>query len=481
MKPKLSVLNSEELDAIYASALFLLKNVGVSIEDDDIVRLLVDGGCTVDENRIVCFPEWLVKDCVKSTPTEITLCGRDSAHDMTVGRQRYPYVIPIVAINYFDCLSNTYRVVTKDDVRRFVTLCDYLDSVDGVWMLTMMPEFKEMYMFCDFVMGIRNTTKPISIITAEPRSVEPTYELATYLAGGQEEMRKRPLLVINYCSISPLAWNKQECEMLKATARWGIQPAISTEAPTGYTGPITLAGNIAQKMAEFLSGDVILQLLNKGMPVIWCALHETFDLKTASVTFSSHADFVQSCAIGQLEKYIGIPTLSSVVPDSKLLDAQLGFELAYSLLTQMLGGSNLLVTHGLDSANAFSDESLLLLDDMVISARRILDGIDVSPDTLAQDIIAQVCSTVDGGRRVGHFVDKRHTLDWYEREHRPRRDSVVEKHTRQRWMQLGSKSFIDRAHERVEDILRSHRPEPLSRDIELKIEEIQKKYGIEGL
>jgi trimethylamine--corrinoid protein Co-methyltransferase len=478
VKPRLKVLGKEELDTIYTTALYLLKKVGVNIEDEGIIKLLANNGCDVDSNRIVYFPEWLVRDCLNSTPKEVTLCGRNPSCDMQVGRQKYPYIIPLVSYNYFDCVSNTYRTPTKDDVARFVRLCDHLSTVNGVWMLSMIPEFEDMYMFGDFILGIRNTTKPVCVINFEPKSVEPTYQLAVEMAGGEDELKRRPLLTVNYCCISPLIWNKEGCAMLKATARWGIIPAISTEAPMGDTGPVTVAGDIAQKMAEFLSGAVVLQLLNRGMPIIWVDVHETFDQKTGAVNFASHGNFLYACAIGQIEEYLGIPIVTPVIPDSKLLDLQESYELGFLLLTQMLGGSRLVVTHGLDSSRAFNNELLLLLDDMVTATQRILDGIEVNSDTLAVEVIEKVCRKIDGKRRVGHFLDQRHTLNWYAKEHRPRKDGIFEKHRREKWMELGSKSFTQRAHEKVEEILSTHKPEPLPREVEQKIAELQKKYQI---
>lgn len=477
MRPKLQILSREELDVIYSAALYILKNVGVSIEDDEIISLLKNNGCDVGPNRIVYYPEWLVEDCLKSSPRAITLCGRDPAKDMIIGNQRYPFIISHVLMGYFDALSNVYRTITKEDVQRFVTVSDYLDTINGVWILTMMPQFKDMYMYCDYEMAIRNTTKPVCLSNFEPVSIDPAYELASAMVGGEDELRKRPLTVA-FCEISPLTWNKYGCAMLKATARWGIQPVVTVETPMGDTGPITFAGNIAQKIAELLSGLVILQLLKKGIPTFFVAPHETFDMKTAQVNLAGRADFIYGAAMGQIEEYLGIPMITPVSPDSKLLDMQECYELAYSLLPQILGGSKAIVVHGLDTTRAISNELLLLLDDMVISAQRLLDGIDVSPDTLAVDVIKQVCSKIEKERRTGHFLDQRHTLRWLEKEHRPRKDSVIDKHRRERWIELGSKSFIQRAHERVEEILKTHKPEPLPKELETKIAEIRQKYNI---
>jgi trimethylamine--corrinoid protein Co-methyltransferase len=479
LKPDLRILNKEELDAIHTSALYLLRKVGVNIEDEEIRELLANNGCDLGPNNIVYIPEWLVKDCLNSTPKEVTICGRDPKRDLTIGRQRYPYIIPhVLNVNYYDAVNQNYLTTTKENVQDFVKICDYLDTINGVWIVTMLPQFKEMYMFHDFEMGLRSTTKPVCITTLETQSVDPTYELATAIAGGKDELKKRPMMTICLCAVSPLSWTKQGCDTLKAVARWGIQPALATEAPMGDTGPVTFAGNTAQKMAEYLSGDVILQLLNKGMAVLWVNVHESFDQRTGMVNLSSRGDFVQACAMGQIEKHIGVPILSPVSPDSHMLDMQEAYELGFTLLPQILGGSRAIVIHGLDTTRAFNNELLLLLDDMITSARRLLDGIDVTPDTLATDVIENVCSKIEKGRRVGHFLDQRHTLAWYEKEQRPRKDFVFEKHSREKWMELGGKTFIQRANERVKEILRTHKPEPLPKEIEAKIAEIRKKYKI---
>jgi trimethylamine--corrinoid protein Co-methyltransferase len=479
LKPDLKILSKEELDAIYTSALYLLRNVGVNIEDQETRKLLMGNGCDEGPNNIVYFPEWLVKDCLNSTPKEVTICGRDPKKDMTLGRQKYPYIIPhVLNVNYYDAINQNYVTTTRENVQNFVKVCDYLDTVDGIWIVTMLPQFKEMYMFHGFEMGIRSTTKPVCITTLETQSVEPTYELATAIAGGKEELKKRPLMTVCMCAVSPLSWTKQACDTLKALARWGIQPALATEAPMGDTGPVTFAGDIAQKMAEYLSGDVILQLLNKGMAVLWINVHESFDQRTGMVNLASHGDFVQACAMGQIEKHIGVPILSPVSPDSHMLDMQEAYELGFTLLPQMLGGNRAIVVHGLDTTRAFNNELLLLLDDMVVAARRLLDGIEVNPETLAIDVIKNVCSKIEKGRRVGHFLDQRHTLTWYEREQRPRKDFVFEKHSREKWMELGGKTFVQRAHERVEEILKTHKPEPLSKEIEAKIAWIRREYKI---
>ena len=79
--------------------------------------------------------------------------------------------------------------------------------------------------------------------------------------------------------------------MFKALARPGIVPVITPEAPMGDSGPVTIAGDIAQKIAEFLSGLVIMQLLRKGMPIMMATPHEVFDQKTSAVSLAISREF----------------------------------------------------------------------------------------------------------------------------------------------------------------------------------------------
>jgi trimethylamine--corrinoid protein Co-methyltransferase len=139
------------------------------------------------------------------------------------------------------------------------------------------------------------------------------------------------------------------------------------------------------------------------------------------------------------------------------------------------------VIHGLDQTHAINNELLLLMDEMMISARRVVQGIDVNDETLALESLAEVAGKIEGGRRSGHFLNQKHTLKWYVREHVPRRDGVIDKYSREKWQESGSKSFVDRARERVEKILQEHQPPPLPADLEKEIVRIHEKYNIPAL
>jgi len=224
-----------------------------------------------------------------------------------------------------------------------------------------------------------------------------------------------------------------------------------------------------------------VQLLQEGLPLFFVVPWETFDMRTAQICLASRPDYVYGCAVGQIEEYLNIPFFSPVSPDSKLLDMQEAYELGFSLLPRMLSGNRGIVIHGLDQTHAINNELLLMMDEMIISGRRMIDGIDVNEETLAFDAIKEVAGKIENERRNGHFLNHKHTLKWYVKETVPRRDALIDKYRREKWLELGSKSFVQRAHEKAEEILSNHKVPQLSSDIESKIKEIYKKYNIKAL
>jgi len=66
-----------------------------------------------------------------------------------------------------------------------------------------------------------------------------------------------------------------------AVARSGA-PFHSLPAPTlGGTGPVTMAGALAQQHAEVLASFVIAAAARPGAPVVYCSRISSIDLRTA--------------------------------------------------------------------------------------------------------------------------------------------------------------------------------------------------------
>ena len=98
---------------------------------------------------------------------------------------------------------------------------------------------------------------------------------------------------------------------------------------------------------------------------------------------------------------------------------------------------------------------------------RFIEGVVVNDETLAINLINEV------GPIPGMYLDKSHTRKWWKSE------QVMPKSADTlgipEWMEKGKKSAIDYAKERMETILSTHKPVPLSTRQEAEIERILKE------
>jgi trimethylamine--corrinoid protein Co-methyltransferase len=113
-----------------------------------------------------------------------------------------------------------------------------------------------------------------------------------------------------------------------------------------------------------------------------------------------------------------------------------------------------------DSLNTMSYEQFLLDEEIVGFAKRILNGIDVTAEKIAADLI----KSIGPG---GSFLGTRHSLKHFREE--LWMPQISDRTTWSVWHERGEKSAEVRAHEAAKKVLASHQPSPLPVDVEKKI------------
>jgi trimethylamine---corrinoid protein Co-methyltransferase len=252
-------------------------------------------------------------------------------------------------------------------------------------------------------------------------------------------------------------------------AKYGIPAEILPMPQLGATGPVTLAGSLAQLNAEFLSGLVISQLAKPGAPVIYGGSPTTFDMRHCTARLGAIETVMLGCAYAQMGKFYGLPTHMYLgLSDTKVVDAQAGFESATGIILGALAGINVISGPGmLDLENCLSYEKLVIDDTICGMAERLVRGIDVNDETLALEAIRRVGAG-------GHFLADKHTIEWFKKElFIP--SELVDRQDLKLWKEQGSKDIFKRAKEVAQRIIKDHKPEPLPPDIEKKLNSVTRK------
>ncbi|GAI10135.1 unnamed protein product [marine sediment metagenome] len=130
-----------------------------------------------------------------------------------------------------------------------------------------------------------------------------------------------------------------------------------------------------------------------------------------------------------------------------------------------LAGANLIYGMGmLELGMTWSHAQLMIDNDIVTMIKRAIQGIDVTDDTMALDIIKQA-------HEIKDFLHQRHTVKFMREQSRPK---LIDRTTRGTWEAKGGKDLTEVAREEAKRIIKAHQPEPLSDDVKKILREIVK-------
>jgi len=448
-------LSDDQIQEIHNTSMRVMENVGISFPHDDAIAAFQEHGFKTDGQKVF-FEERQVMDALTTVPRPFTIHAPNPDRSVVVGDHK-PVFAPGYGAPFLVDTTAGKREPTMADYEDLVRLVDALPNQDMSGHLLVEP--------ADVPSGaahllmlkahMLHSDKPFIGSAEGEIGAQHTMDMAGILFG--EEVGDRPVTVALINSLSPLAYGDEMLGALLVYARRRQPVVIAALAMAGSTGPITLAGLLAMQTAELLAGVVLTQLVNPGTPAIFGSTSTNIDMKTGALAIGSPELALMISAHAQLARYYGLPSRSGgALADASFPDAQAGFESMFALLTTINSGVDFVLHAGgiLSSYLAFSSEKLVIDDELCGIVRRYAEGIDVSPETLAYDVIANVGS--DGNYLMEmHTVERCRTEFWT--------PALVDRTGLEAWMDSGRKRAVDRAHERWEQLVAEHQDPPLDK------------------
>jgi len=449
LQPFVRALSGEQVRAIHNATLGILTNTGVEMQDPQGRELLLEAGAWESNGRVK-IPENLVADAIASAPSRIPMYDRLGNLTMPLELGKVFFGSGSDTTFTLDVETGERRRTTAQDVEDIACLCDALEHMDFIMSMGNPSDVPpdDLYIH-EFIRMIRGSVKP-NIYTAKNRAdMEDIYRIAVAVAGGEQALREKPFLLLYAESISPLLFPEEALQKLIFCAEKGIPAAYPPSPTTGGGGPITLAGALALGNAECLVGLIISQLIRPGTPFLYGMNTAAMDMKSAIVSNGSPEWPLGMMAQMDLARYYNLPAWSAGgASDSKVVDAQAGIEMTFSILANFLARATLVHDVGyIEYGSTSSMEALVIADEIIRETRFLVEGLAVNETTLALDAIARV-------RPGGGFLADDHTLDnWKWAQWRP---DLVDRSRYDRWVKQGSKDMFARANERAREILAEH-------------------------
>lgn len=411
---RLQVLSEQQVEDIHSTSVRILCEVGVCFGSRKALDILGSAGGRVDvDQKRVRIPEGLVERALQTTSGHFRLWdrGRNEFIDLQDGQIRGHNVGGCVRI--FDAARDLLREATQDDLEQLAELMDGLENIHVcrpvVYPAECPSSVRDIY---TTAIMLQHTGKPYGVTSYSLKNLAYILDLLNVIAGGLAELQAKPFVWGSVCPDSPLFYTENTADILIEYAELGIPVAIAPCPICGGTGPVTLAGSLAQLNAEFLAGLVLVQVVRPGIDVKYTARPMPMDMRTGTATFGAIETGLMSAAIVQLAKrYRVCSDVYGLGTRSKALDEQTAYEKALNGLLVGLAGADLIAAAGLlEDALTSSAEQLVIDNEILGMIFRAVQGITITADTLAFEII----SAIGPG---GSFLTEPHTLAYMRKEY----------------------------------------------------------------
>ncbi|HSJ55836.1 MAG TPA: trimethylamine methyltransferase family protein [Anaerolineae bacterium] len=456
------ILSDEQCQRLHAASLEILDRVGVRLYHQEAVDLLRTAGARVEDGNLVYVPSSLVEKALATAPKRVVMCNRHGDPVMPLEGDRCFYGPGSDTLHVVDHRTGERRKPLLRDVVEGTLLCDALPHVDFVM---------SMFVPCDVAPAVAdryqmeamlsNTAKPVIIVSLDLQGLADAVAMAEAVAGGRDALSQKPFVACYVNVTTGLRHNQEALEKLLFLADRRLPALYIPVSTSGVCSPVTPAGSIAVDNAGMLVGLVLSQLRNEGAPFVAPGMqHSPLDMRTLVSTYCEPERGIAQA----LGRFYGLPRFAlGGVSESKVVDQQAGIEAALTLMSETLSGGNIIHDLGyLESGLSFSLAQLTICNEIVSWIKAFVQGIEVSDETLALDLIAEL-------RDEGNYLQSPHTRAHFRERWYP---TLFERDTHSAWANKGGQDLGARASATVDRILDEHRPEPLPGDVRDRLRHI---------
>ena len=409
----LQVLDEAEMKAIFETALRVWDRVPLRCQGtEEFNDLLSDFGCVIDGD-LVTFPR-AVRDKV---------LGRIAERKEQVGPWRpaevesdsISFSASGQALYYCEIDTDALRPATEQDLADWSRLCDAIPNLERAHP-TFIPQDVPAGS-CDvhaFATIMLNSSRPWRVSAYSADMIPYLIELQAVWAGSVDAVRKDPIFATKCWYNSPFMITRENIEIaMAAREALGLPFQISTMPVAGIAVPATLAGALVAITAEaFTCNAITLAIDDRTCGMSAGAL--TFDMKAGIHTQIGPDVQLLRLGVAQMGAYLsGGPYTAAGTPTTmaKIPGAQSTMEKAIEAMWCVSAGMRSFSSLGVLACADIGSPVQLMLDlELMSYLERLVKGITVDEERLAEEVICEVAPT--GAR----FIDQRHTVDHYRDE-----------------------------------------------------------------
>ncbi len=447
--PVYYILNEGQIVAIEEAAEDILEKVGVEVRHEPSLKLLREAGCNIDGERVTFERGFCRKLVMENAPSEFIQNARNPKNSVKIGEDAL-VLVPVYGPLFVAASDIDRRYGTLEDFNNFVRLAHLspkLHHTGGpICEPTDIPVPKR-HLDMNYGHLALSDKCLMGAVTSKDRA-EDTITMCE-IVFGKEFVATNGVVSALININSPLV-----LDAAHVYAAANQATVITPFMIAGASSPTTVAGLVAQSVAETLVGLAITQLVRPGAPVMFGFMMLGMSMRSGS-PIRYDETWKSMLMAGQLARRLGVPyQCGGSSSNSKLPDAQSGWEGALYVMYAMLSGVNFLIhaTGTLEAGLVANFDKFLIDCDMLGASSRMMSGIDTSPDALVFDAIAEVGP-------ADNFLSCAHTMTRYKTVFC--QPSNADGDSFEQWTAAGGLDAAKRATKRRYDMLAEYVAPPL--------------------
>ncbi len=472
-------LPPEGVEAVHDTAMRVLEEIGIEVLNIEAAEILKSHGAQLSnvtkESALVKMDRGMVMEKISTTPSKFTLTPRNEDRQITIGGNHIVFGNVSSPPNYSN-LDEGRNVGTRKAYQDFIKLTQYFNCMHfaGGYPVEPMDIHASVRHLDCLYDKLTLSDKVVHAYSLGAERVEDVMEMVR-IAGGltHEEFDATPRMYTNINSTSPLKHDYPMLDGLMRLARRGQPTVVTPFTLAGAMSPITLAGTVAQSIAEALIAVVLIQCVNPGCPAAIGTFSSNEDMKTGAPAFGT-PDYMRTTQMtGQMARYYNLPLRASNTCVSNAPDNQATWESSHSLFAAMTSGVNM-VYHAagwLEGGLCASYEKFVMDCEQLQQLISYMGPVSWEADELALDAMAEV-------GQGGHFFGIQHTQDRYESAfYSP---FLSDWSNFENWRDRGSVWSVDRANKVWKQILEEFEAPPMDEGIREELAEFVARRKEEG-
>ncbi len=458
--PSYDLLSEDALARIEATAERILAEIGIELrEDAEAMVLYRDAGAEVQhisgESWRIRFAPGMLREVLRTAPARFTQHARNLANTVEIGGDAMVFA-PAYGSPFVMDLDHGRRYGTIADFENLIRLAQsspWLHHSGGtICEPTDLPVNKRHLDMVHAHMRLSDRAF-LGSITAPERAAD-SIEMCRILFGA-EFVARNCVIMGNFNTTSPLVLDGVTTAGIRTYAGAGQGSIHLPFLLGGAVSPLTMAGAVAQCLAESMASCALTQLVRPGAPVVLGAFLSSMSLRSGSPTFGTPEPALGSLVMGQLARRLNLPLrCAGNFATSKAPDGQAMQQAMMSMMSAVQGGANFILHAAgfADGLLSMSYEKMIMDMDMCGALHAYLAGLEVSEDTLAFEALGQ-------NGPGAHLFGTDHTLRHYETAYWD--SGFNDDRTYETWSETGSVDASARANQRWKEVLAQYEPPPM--------------------